>query len=103
MNSRVLLLFFGKGWELPLRAVLYRSCHLGVSFFEGELLVGRINYLCTYDLCSMIGPQMALAYQLDAISQGPKNSRIPGPNFLPLPLVMDMHASKTLCTGLYKS
>jgi hypothetical protein len=33
----------------------------------------------------------------DAISQGPKNSRIPGPNHLPLPLVMDMHASRTLC------
>jgi hypothetical protein len=31
---------------------------------------------------------MALAYQLNAISQGPKNSRIPGPNPLPLALVM---------------
>jgi hypothetical protein len=48
------------------------------------------------------GPQ--LAFGLDAISpQGPKNSRIPGPNPLPLHLVMYMHASKTLCTGLYKS
>ncbi len=26
-----------------------------------------------------------------------------GPNPLPLPLVMDMHASNTLCTGLHKS
>ncbi len=43
------------------------------------------------------------ANRLDAISQGPKNSQIPGPNPLPLLLVMDMHASKTLCTGLYKS
>ncbi len=33
---------------------------------------------------------------------GPKKSRIPGPNLLPLPLLMDMHASKTLSTGLYK-
>ncbi len=49
------------------------------------------------------GPQMALAYQLDAISQGSKNSRFPGPNPLPLTLVMDMHASKTLRMGLYKS
>ncbi len=49
------------------------------------------------------GPHMALAYRLDAISQGQKNSRIPGPNPLPLALVMDMHASKTLCTGLFKS
>ncbi len=37
------------------------------------------------------------------LSQGPKNSQIPGPNPLPLPLVMDMQGSKTLCTGLYKS
>ncbi len=44
-------------------------------------------------------PQMALAYQLDAISQGPKNSQIPGPNPLPLTLIIEMHASKTLCTG----
>ncbi len=49
------------------------------------------------------GPQMALAYRLDAISQGPKNFQFSGPNPLPLGLVMDMHASKTLCTGLYKS
>jgi hypothetical protein len=45
----------------------------------------------------------SLAYRLDAISQGPNNSRISGPNPLPLTLVMDMHASKTLCRGLYKS
>ncbi len=32
---------------------------------------------------------MALAYWLDAISQGPKNSQFPGPNPLPLTLVMD--------------
>jgi hypothetical protein len=48
-------------------------------------------------------PQMALAYWLYAISQGPKNSRIPESNPFPLALVMDMHASKTLCTGLFKS
>ncbi len=34
---------------------------------------------------------MALAYWLDAISQGSKKSRFPGPNPLPLALVMDMH------------
>ncbi len=49
------------------------------------------------------GPKMTLAYRLNAISQGPRNSRIPGPNPLPLPLIMDMHTSKTLCKGLYKS
>jgi hypothetical protein len=47
--------------------------------------------------------QMALAYRLVAISQGPKNSQIPGPYPLPLAQGMDMHASKTLCTELYKS
>ncbi len=49
------------------------------------------------------GPQTALAYGLVAISQGSKNSRFPWPNPLPIALVMDMHASRTLCTGLYKS
>jgi hypothetical protein len=51
-------------------------------------------------ILEFFGPQMALAFQLDAISQGPENSRIPGPNPLPLALIIDMHASKT---GLYKS
>jgi hypothetical protein len=54
-------------------------------------------------ILKFFGPQMVLAYRLDAISQGQKNSKIPGPNRLPLALVMDMHAFKTLCTGLYKS
>ena len=46
---------------------------------------------------------MALAYRLVAISQGPKNSGIPGPNTFQLPHIMYIHASKTLCTGVYKS
>ena len=33
-------------------------------------------------------PQMALAYRLVAISQGPKNSGIPGPNTFQLPHIM---------------
>ena len=45
-------------------------------------------------ILKFFGPQMALAYWLDAISQGTKNSRIPGPNPLPLPLVMDMHGAR---------
>ncbi len=57
------------------------------------------NHLST---STFLGPKW-LAYRLDAISQGPKNSRIPGPNPLPLALVMDLHASKTVCTGLYIS
>ena len=34
---------------------------------------------------------------------GAQKHENPGPNPLPLPQLMDMHASKTLCTGLYKS
>jgi hypothetical protein len=47
------------------------------------------------------GPQIALDYLLDVISQGPENSQFPGPNPLPLAFVMNMHASKTFCRGLY--
>jgi hypothetical protein len=107
-------LFLKDSFYVPEMHIMYLTC---------------INYLCTYDLYSPVhnvlyacisitwaserglgpeilkifGPQMALAYRLDAISQGPNNSRIPGPNPLSLALVMDMHAYKTLCTGLYKS
>jgi hypothetical protein len=45
------------------------------------------------------GPQMALAYRLDAISQCPKKGAQLPPTFV----VMDMYASKTLCIRLYKS
>jgi hypothetical protein len=45
---------------------------------------------------------MELKLRLDAISQGPKKSQFPGPNPLPLVLVMDFPASKALRTGPYK-
>jgi hypothetical protein len=45
-------------------------------------------------ILEFFGPQMSLAHRLDGFSQGPKNSQIPGPNPLPLSLVMDMHAQK---------
>jgi hypothetical protein len=51
----------------------------------------------------VFGPQMALALRLDPISQGPKKSRFPVPNPLPLAQVMDLDASKALRTGPYKS
>ncbi len=55
-------------------------------------------------LMTALGPrEIALAYRLDAITRGPKNSRFPGPNPFPLALAMDLHASKTLRTGPYKS
>ncbi len=36
-------------------------------------------------ILKFFGPQMALAYLLNAISQGPKSSRIPGPTPSHLP------------------
>jgi hypothetical protein len=45
-------------------------------------------------------PQMTLAYRLDAISQGPKNSRFPGPNPLPLALVKDAARIKSIRHGV---
>ncbi len=53
--------------------------------------------LCTG--ASLFGPQMALAYRLEAISQGPKNSRFPGPNPLPLALVKDAARIKSIMHG----
>jgi hypothetical protein len=48
---------------------------------------------------NFFGPQMALAYRLNAISQGPKKSRFPGPNPLPLALVMDAARIKSITHG----
>ncbi len=68
----------------------------------------HIHYLGKWEevgpwILEFFGPQMALDYWLDDFSQGLKHSRFSGPNPFPLPLIMDMHASKTLRTGLYKS
>jgi hypothetical protein len=50
-----------------------------------------------------LGPcEMASSGQVSAI-WGSKKSRLPGPNTLPLAQVIDLHASKTLLTGPYKS
>ncbi len=48
-------------------------------------------------------PHMALAYRLEAISQGPKTLNFHWPNPLPLAHVIYMPASKALRTGPYKS
>jgi hypothetical protein len=40
---------------------------------------------------------------VEGVPQGPKNSPFPGPKPLPLAHVMYLPASKTLCTGQYKS
>jgi hypothetical protein len=47
----------------------------------------------------IFGLKMALAYRLDAISQGLKNSRFPGPNPLPFALVIDAARIKSITHG----
>ncbi len=54
------------------------------------LLMQQIHYLGS----TFLGPK-----RLDVISRGPKKSRFPGPNPLPLALVMDLPASKAFLKG----
>jgi hypothetical protein len=57
-------------------------------------------WMRAYPLQGQVGGGWALEFESFL---GPKNSRIPGPNPLPLAQVKDLHATKTLCAGLYKS
>ena len=84
-------------WALDLPRV-HKTTYAPVIYTGLCIMFWRRGYTLLF-----FGPQMALAYRLDAISQGPKNSGIPGPNTFQLPDVMYIHASKTLCTGVYKS
>jgi hypothetical protein len=68
--------------------------------------VGTIHYLGKWEgagvgpwKSQLFGPQMALAFQLDVISQCPKKPRFPGPNPLPLALVMDAARIKSITHG----
>jgi hypothetical protein len=56
-------------------------------------LLGEVGGGWALEFSSFLGPKWhsPIGY---AISQGPKTREF---------LVLDMHASKTLCTGLYKS
>jgi hypothetical protein len=47
------------------------------------------------------GPQMALAFRLNAISQGPKKYQFPGPSPLPPALVMDAARIKSITHKSY--
>jgi hypothetical protein len=49
------------------------------------------------------GPRMELTYGSFPFHKAQKTQEFQGPTPLPLPHAMDMHASKTLSTGLYKS
>jgi hypothetical protein len=69
-----------------------------LSFCSFEILHGDIRkkYIAIFD---KILPFSAIKFS----NFGRHLPEFPGLNPLPLALVMDMHASKTLCTGLYKS
>jgi hypothetical protein len=74
-------------------------------------LLGQVGGGWAQEILSFLGPKWHSTIgsmpfhraQKTLEFQGPKNSRIPGPDPLPLALVMDMHASTILCIGLYKS
>jgi hypothetical protein len=69
---------------------------------RGDTPVHNVLDAHAYPLQGQVGGGWALEFE-SFWALCPKNSIIPGPNPLPLAQVMDMHASKTLCTGLYKS
>ncbi len=68
--------------------------HVLINYPKQNVTVSK-NLTCK----GTLRPHIALAYRLDAISQGPKNSQFPRPNPLPLAHVMYMPASKALRTG----
>ncbi len=78
---------------LQLSLGVYTAC---VSTVSSD----RNNYLCTYDLYSPVHNVWMRAYPLRGEVGG--GWALEFESFLG-PQVMDMHASKTLCTGLYKS
>ncbi len=65
-------------------------------------LLGQVGGGWALEFSSFLGPKWRWPIGSMPFHRAPK-TRIPGPNPLPLALVMDMHASKTLCTEPYKS
>jgi hypothetical protein len=75
--------------------ILRRAISITRAITRGEIE----TFLCpemTTSSARAIWAQMALAYPLDAISQGPKTSRFPGPNPLPLAQVIDAARIKSI-------
>ncbi len=87
----VLLLFIAKR-QLPNPTKFPYFTHI----ISNICLFSHSPFSLTIHLCIT---HVHIAYWLDAISKGPKNSRFQGPNPLPLAQVMDLHASKTLRMG----
>ncbi len=69
---------------------------------RSDPLLGQVGGGWALEISRFFEPCMELAYLLDASLQGWKNSRFPGSHPLPPALVMDLHASKTLCMGPYE-
>ncbi len=65
-------------------------------------LLGQVGGGWALEISSFLGPKWHLPISSMPFYRA-KESRFPGPNPLPLALIMDMHASKTLCTGLCTS
>jgi hypothetical protein len=64
-------------WGLSIKD--YRQCRK--HFFKDINLLGLFCWPSSSpDTSEFLGPQMALTYRFDAISQGTKNSQFPGPN-----------------------
>ncbi len=59
----------------------------------------RILKTHKFQYLDFFGPQIAFAYRLDAISQGPKSLDFQGPAPLPLALVMDAARIKSITHG----
>jgi hypothetical protein len=62
---------------------------------SADPLFGQVGRGWALENLDFFGPQLTHF-------TGPKKYRFPGPTPLPLALVMELHASKTLCTGPYK-
>ncbi len=56
------------------------------------MISGFSFWYVSWEGVGLFGPQIALTYRPDAISQGSKKSRFPGPN--PLPLAQGMDAAR---------
>ena len=82
-------------WALkpPSWALVHKTTYAPMIYTALCIMFWMLAYL------ELIGPQMALAYWLDAISRGSKKSRFPGPNPLLLALVMDAAWIKSINHG----
>jgi hypothetical protein len=70
---------------------------------RADPLLGQVGGGWALEISSFLGPKWHSPIGLLPFYRAQKNSQFPGPNPLPLALVMDMPASKALHTGPYES